>query len=681
MKINYRPEIDGLRAIAVIAVIVYHTEITILGFQPFKGGFIGVDIFFVISGYLITSIILKELIITGKFSFKNFYQRRIRRILPALIVVMIVSIPFAWMYLLPKNFIDFSKSILYSLGFGSNYYFHYTGQQYGEQSGLLKPFLHTWSLAVEEQFYILFPACLIILFRYLKKNLLVILISFFIASLVIADFGSKGYASIKFSTFYFIHTRIWELLAGSILSYCEIKFGNKFKKTKISLLMPGIGLLLIAIYIFFFDEKLLHPSFYTLLPVIGVCIIIWFSDKEELITKILSSKLFVGIGLISYSLYLWHYPIFAFSRITEFTESNIFKEIFIVILIFILSIISYFFIEQPARNKRHNFKSIFYLIIFFYSLLIIFNFNVISKKGHKQRFSNLLIEATKIISPRDMLRNSNNEKCYLKIDGCKFNTHSNKKVYLIGDSHMGSIMFNLKNRILDRNYQFISFTIGSCIYFPGFYLDGTKIKEELKNCNDYYFNNIKRILAKEKNSIIIFGGRFPLYLNNYFFDNQEGGVEGKKWTVKYISRGKYDSIETSFRNEVLNLSQKNKIILIYPIPEAGWEVPRKFLNLTKKLPYDLNNQDIKISDFITTSYEVYKNRTKSSFEFLDSITGSNVFRVYPDRLFCNSLIKNRCLTHDSENLFYVDDDHPSLKGSQMINDLIIDEIKKIESKN
>ena len=158
-------------------------------------------------------------------------------------------------------------------------------------------------------------------------------------------------------------------------------------------------------------------------------------------------------------------------------------------------------------------------------------------------------------------------------------------------------------------------------------------------------------------------------------------MEGKKWTVKYISNGKYDSIETSFRNEVLNLSKKNKIILIYPIPEAGWEVPRKFLNLTKKLPYDLNNQDIKISDFITTSYEVYKNRTKSSFEFLDSITSSNVFRVYPDRLFCNSLIKNRCLTHDSKNLFYIDDDHPSLKGSQMINDLIINKIKEIDSKN
>ena len=142
MKITYRPEIDGLRAIAVSAVILYHAKITFLGHQPFKGGFIGVDIFFVISGYLITSIILKELITTGSFSFKHFYERRVRRILPPLLFVMLVSIPFAWMYLLPINFIDFSKSILYSLGFSSNFYFHFTGQEYGAQ--YYNPFSHTY---------------------------------------------------------------------------------------------------------------------------------------------------------------------------------------------------------------------------------------------------------------------------------------------------------------------------------------------------------------------------------------------------------------------------------------------------------------------------------------------------------------------------------------------------------
>ena len=172
MRLAYRSEIDGLRTIAVGSVILYHAQINILGHKVFQGGFIGVDIFFVISGYLITSIILKELITTGSFSFKNFYEKRIRRIIPVLLFVMLASIPFAWIYLLHNSIIDFSNSILYSLGFGSNFYFHYSGQQYGAESGLLKPFLHTWSLSIEEQFYVLFPIVLLMVFKYFRKYLI-----------------------------------------------------------------------------------------------------------------------------------------------------------------------------------------------------------------------------------------------------------------------------------------------------------------------------------------------------------------------------------------------------------------------------------------------------------------------------------------------------------------------------
>ena len=247
MNIKYRPEIDGLRAIAVGAVILYHAQITILGHQPFKGGFIGVDIFFVISGYLITSIILKELVTTGSFSFKHFYERRIRRILPALLFVMLVSLPFAWMYLLPSSFVDFSKSILYSLGFSSNFYFHYSGQQYGAESGLLKPFLHTWSLSVEEQFYILFPIVLLITFKYFRKYLIHILILGFVISLGLADWGSRNHPHLIL----FFHTRGWELLAGSILAYFEITIGHRSKNKILNLILPTIGFVNWTFYFIF----------------------------------------------------------------------------------------------------------------------------------------------------------------------------------------------------------------------------------------------------------------------------------------------------------------------------------------------------------------------------------------------------------------------------------------------
>ena len=219
MKINYRPEIDGLRAIAVSSVIFYHAQLTLFGSSIFEGGFIGVDIFFVISGYLITSLILKELDITGKFSFKYFYERRARRILPALIVVMVASLPVAWLLLVPENFIEFTKSVLYSLGFSSNFYFHYSGLQYGTEEGLFKPLLHTWSLSVEEQYYIIFPIILFFSFKYFRKYLLLILFFGFFTSLLMAEWGSRNYPA---ATFYFLHTRMWELIAGSLLAYFEI---------------------------------------------------------------------------------------------------------------------------------------------------------------------------------------------------------------------------------------------------------------------------------------------------------------------------------------------------------------------------------------------------------------------------------------------------------------------------
>ena len=672
MKLIYRPEIDGLRAIAVGAVILYHAQITIFGDQPFKGGFIGVDIFFVISGYLITSIILKELIITGSFSFKNFYQRRIKRILPALFFIMLASLPFAWIYLLPVSFIDFSKSILNSLGFSSNFYFHYSDQLYGTKSGLLKPFLHTWSLSVEEQYYILFPIVLLITFKYFRKYLIHILILGFVISLGLADWGSRNYPSFNF---YILPTRGWELLAGSILAYFEITKGHRSKHQTLNLILPSIGLVLIGHSILFFNGKMFHPSFYTMSPIIGVCLIIWFSNKDELVTKILSTKLFVGVGLISYSLYLWHYPIFAFARINDFFYGDIFYKLSLGLVIMILSIFTYYFIEKPFRNKKYKFKVLFSVILITAFVLVFINLNIIFKEGYKNRvpeiFDKNLSEA-----PWILLKNSDGEVCHDSIEVCKFNTSSDKKVYIIGDSQMGSLTFDLKKRFVESNYQFITSFIGDCLFYPGFDQVEVKTQKISKNCNDSYFQKLKQTLSNDKNSIIIFGGRFPLYLSNYFFDNQEGGTKRRKWNNKFISLGQYNTIQSSFKNEILELSNSNKIILIYPIPEIGWHPPRKiYLDWSNRKNKFSKNYDL---EYVTTSHNVYKKRTKSSFELLDSIQGDNIYRVYPHTLFCETIIKNRCVTHDDKNIFYFDHNHPSLKGAEMINDLIIRKIEKIE---
>jgi len=682
MKINYRPEIDGLRAIAVSAVILYHCQIVILGQRPFKGGFIGVDIFFVISGYLITSLILKELITTGSFSFKNFYERRVRRILPALLVVILTSLPFAWMYLLPNSFIDFSKSIIYSLSFGSNFYFHFSGQQYGAESGLLKPFLHTWSLSVEEQFYILFPIVLLIIFKFFNKYLIYTFIFGFIISLGVADWTSKNSLSVSF---YFIHTRMWELLAGSILAYFEIKQGQRSQNKLLNLIMPGIGLSLIIFTVVFFKLHFPHPSLYSLPAILGVCLIIWFSNSNELITKLLSTKVFVGVGLISYSLYLWHYPILAFVRINEIGDSNT-SLVSLLIATTILSILTYYLIEKPARNKNLNFKILSSSLAICFFLSIIFSLNVVNKAGYKNRLPEILAKnLEQDIFQRNIfedswkfwhyLKNENGEYCFNNIERCRFNLSSNQKVYLVGDSHAGSLMYDLKNKTVDKNYQFITSVVGACSYYPGFNLIIPKTGKVDEKCTDKYFQNLKEILSKEKDSIIIFAARFPAHLTKLEF-SQNINDKKVKWHRDYVSVGKYDDLQTSFRNEVLNLAKNNKIILMYPIPEIDFDPNKKiylkWINRENKFSKDFN------FEYITTSYKSYLRRVESSFELLNSIDGNNIYRVYPHTLFCNTTFKDKCMTHNDEIVFYIDNHHPSLKGSYLINELIMKEINKIE---
>ncbi len=673
MKLIYRPEIDGLRAIAVVAVILYHSKSKILGHYTFQGGFIGVDIFFVISGYLITSIILKELVTTGSFSFKYFYERRIRRILPALLVVMLASLPFAWIYLLPSSFIDFSKSILYSLGFSSNFYFWYSGLEYGAEIGLLKPFLHTWSLSVEEQYYVLVPIFLLITFKYFRKYLIYILILGFILSLALADWGSRNYPSFNF---YVLPTRGWELIAGSILAYFEITLGHRSKNRALNLILPSFGLFLIGHSFLFFNDKMFHPSFYTLSPIIGVCLIIWFSNKDEVITKILSSKLFVGIGLISYSLYLWHYPIFAFARIKDNTPSEYDKFEWVVLTI-ILSILSYYFVERPARNKKSKFKIIFFIIITSISALVIFNSSSIIKEGYGNRYVKIFRESLSPIKEWHLLLNQNSERCMNNNEPCIFNGQRNKKIILYGDSHAGSLSFDLKKRLDNTNYQFITM-YKECFNFKDIDFVNKFTKKISPYCNKKNFEKNNIFLKDIKNSTFVIVGRFPVYLSNLYYHSLEGGTAtGDKEPIKTDYPLEKNKIINSTKEFIFDLiKNNNKVIIIYPIPEIEFNVPEEI----KKI-YLKNQKFFSKKINLTTSFEAYKKRTSASFKLFDSLINENIYRVYPHTVFCNLTSKDRCATHNDKNMFYVDNNHPSLTGGEMINSLIMKEIKKIELKS
>ena len=646
IKLKYRPEIDTLRAIAVLAVIIYHANFYLFGNLVFSGGYLGVDIFFIISGYLITSIILKELIEKDSFSFKNFYIKRIKRILPALLFVMLVSIPFSWIYLYPTDLVSFSKSILYSLGFTSNFHFHFSGLEYGSPEGLLKPFLHTWSLSVEEQYYILFPIGLVLVFKFLRKHLLYFFLICFVISLLLADWGSKNYPS---ATFYFLHTRIWELILGSLLAYYEIKLGHRGQNKILCQIFPILGLTLIVYSFFSFDDKIFHPSFYTLIPAIGVSLILWFSYEDNFILKILSYKVFVKIGLISYSLYLWHYPIFSFANHLEIFFNNNLEKFLLILVTFILSIFTYYFIEQPAR-KKVSLKIIISSLIIIFFIIVTYSVTVITMEGFTNRLKvkNYQKKHTFLYLEQD------NQACFGRI--CNFGSKE-QKIILLGDSHLGSLAYDLYDKT-KSDYSFLSITSAGYFHLKNV----NQINKHSKKINIDYDNlriKIDKILKKSRDNIIILGGATSLYFYNKRIEDR-----ALHWDYLFVDKKskKHNPqvVERAFIDLIDELSKNNEVILLYPIPEIGRDLKKKkFENMVRVFNY-------KYSDFLKQNKEV--------IEFFDSINKPRVHKVYSYKAFCKKESVPLCSTHDKNNFFFYDGYHPSLIGAKMINDLIIKKI-------
>ena len=376
---QYRAEIDGLRALAVIPVIFFHA-----GINFFSGGFVGVDVFFVISGYLITTIIIRELN-NNTFSIKSFYERRARRIFPALIFIILISSIISFIFLTRSELVSYFKSVIATLLFFSNLYFYKTSPYFRSESDL-EPLLHTWSLSIEEQFYIMFPITLLLFYKFFKRYIFLMLIFGFVASLFICQFlALKTGGTLNF---YFTFSRAWELALGAICAYIII-YKNLSYSVLIKNLLSTVGVILILFSVFSFSRQTVFPSFYTLVPTIGTSLIILFADRHTFINKILSIKFLVGIGLISYSLYLWHQPLLAFGRIF-FDDLSIVQKLILIFLSVLMSIFSYFFVEKIFRNKKKINSNFFFKIIFITSIFLVLfshiSYNFFSSKNSTEAF-------------------------------------------------------------------------------------------------------------------------------------------------------------------------------------------------------------------------------------------------------------------------------------------------------
>ncbi|MFL5237826.1 MAG: acyltransferase family protein, partial [Rhizomicrobium sp.] len=335
--LSYRPDIDSLRALAVAAVVLFHYRV-----PGFSGGFVGVDVFFVISGYLITGLILKEMG-EGRFSLRQFYERRIRRIFPALFAMLAMATIVAALFFFPSSFAWFGKSLLATAFFASNFEF-WREAGYFDVGADQKPLLHLWSIAVEEQFYLVFPALLLLIGARSKARL-----TLSISAIFVASFGFSIWSTHHASAagYYLLPSRMWELMLGALLTVGAVGIPTKWRLNEVA---AAAGLALIGFSIFCYSHTTPFPGAAALIPCVGTALVIGAGEGAAL-NRALSLKPIVFVGLISYSLYLWHWPIYVFARAALFRAPTPFETTLLIGMSFALAVLSWRFVEQPFRSR------------------------------------------------------------------------------------------------------------------------------------------------------------------------------------------------------------------------------------------------------------------------------------------------------------------------------------------
>lgn len=456
-SLHYRPEVDGLRAVAVIPVILYHA-----GFELFSGGFVGVDVFFVISGYLITSLILAELA-SGRFSIAHFYERRARRILPALFCVMAATIPFAVMWLSPVDLVAFARSLVAVSLFSSNILF-WRESGYFDTVAELKPLIHTWSLAVEEQYYILFPLFLMLAWRAGRRTMFAVLAAVGVASLGAAHWAAYAAPS---AAFYLLPTRAWELLIGSFVAVWTSERSETDARRVGSQLASLSGIGLIGIAIFAFDRGTPFPSLYALVPTVGTALVIRFALPGTLVHRVLGSRIPVVIGLMSYSLYLWHQPLFTFAKHLVSFEPPAWLMASLAAATFPLSWLTWRWVETPFRTRaRFSRRQIFSFAAIGAAAAIALGLGIQTSSRLQERFQQLayggdvdhqefnrfLQSRYPVCEPEHLARAAMKWKGLTRCLQSK--AGRDVDIALVGDSHAEHLFIGLAEKLKDKNVAY-----------------------------------------------------------------------------------------------------------------------------------------------------------------------------------------------------------------------------------
>jgi peptidoglycan/LPS O-acetylase OafA/YrhL len=536
---KYRPDIDGLRAIAIISVVLFHAFRDI-----FKGGFIGVDIFFVISGFLISTILFSS-IEENRYSILEFYVKRIRRIFPALITVMVATIFIAWYVLFSDELERFGRHMTSGITFVSNFVF-WRESGYFDDVSETKPLLHFWSLAIEEQFYLFWPILLAFFwkkgFGYLKLIIIIAFVSFTLNILILKNH--------PVASFFLPITRVWELILGGLLAHISLYQKEIINRHHNAQSILGFLLLLIGFAIIHEGNE--FPGWWALLPTFGAFFVISAGPNAWLNKKILSNKVMIWVGNISYPIYLWHWPLLSFAFIIGNGNISNIQLFCILVLTVLLSWLTYIFIEKPIRFGRYKSQAIPAMLLCMVALLgvsLLIQFGIITPRNNSADLR-ISLEAR-----NDHINYNDDRFTLVEFDQERFYYTSNKSqnyTAIIGDSHalqyIPRLTYLLSNHSENFNNLYLAIHEG-CLPVPGMPHDNTGINER-RACNNYR-NSIIELLKDPKIKTIILAACWNCYLVKHE-EKSNQFMEANGFAQEPLKSQILESLKTFLKNESIN---------------------------------------------------------------------------------------------------------------------------------
>ena len=650
---KYRKEIDGLRGISVLAIILFHSKIEIAGINFFSGGYIGVDIFFVISGFLISTIYMRKFH-ENEFSLKEFYFSRAKRILPALYFMLILSLIAAFIIFPPIKFVDFSKSLISVLLFYSNFHFLNFSTNYFSFHSDFLPLIHTWSLGVEEQFYILFPFSLLLILNRSKKVFNLFFLSLFFISLIYCQIGGNlnfQYPYLEeeieffnqpfYGSFYSTFGRIWEISLGVLLAIHKEKINKIFIKN-----IPFIdylGLLMIFFSIIKFDKNIAIPNFYLLIPTIGISILLVSTNyNNSLVYRLLTTKFLIFTGLISYSLYLFHQPILAYSKVF-LIQTSLISNTFTLIIIFLSGYISWRFVETPFRkkSKSNNTKIV---IIFFATFVFLFISSVILifKEGLPERY-----DINELVGNEINLNYVDIDKQKMNLISSKSNQtfpSNNQLNYLIIGDSMAEDLF-LSMYLNKEKFSNINFSLYSPkIRISEFKDKKNKIQKKIKTF-------LESNLFNDANFIIISGA--------YYFDNNKGKIDDEDGFPIMSDIFKRENKKVFITSSQPSFYTAGSDILSYVLYRD-----RNINKINKIDLQSINEYSVNLfnKDLLIVDEKIKKLSNFYGYEYLDK----HILQCDRNKTQCIVLLKDNSLA-------IIDSGHYSLKGAKFFGEKIYNE--------